>query len=131
MRAFIGFGNDYSEQEVDFGRYVVGIKGDFFDRVLRLNLTGFVTKFKQLEFGVFFPNPNVASGQETAQLNIGAATTKGIELEATLNPAEGFSVNLGMTYAINRRATLVTQLGVGLSPDAPDFSLTFKLPYAF
>ncbi|MFN7111057.1 MAG: TonB-dependent receptor domain-containing protein [Brevundimonas sp.] len=29
-RAFIGFGNDYSEQEVDFGRYVVGIKGDFF-----------------------------------------------------------------------------------------------------
>ena len=30
VRAFIGFGNDYSEQEVDFGRYVVGIKGDFF-----------------------------------------------------------------------------------------------------
>lgn len=29
-RAFIGFGNDHSEQEVDFGRYVVGIKGDFF-----------------------------------------------------------------------------------------------------
>lgn len=41
------------------------------------------------------------------------------------------TLNLGMTYAINRRATLVTQLGVGLSPDAPDFSLTFKLPYAF
>ncbi|MDO9608961.1 MAG: TonB-dependent receptor [Brevundimonas sp.] len=30
VRAFIGFGNDHSEQEVDFGRYVVGIKGDFF-----------------------------------------------------------------------------------------------------
>ncbi|WP_245159427.1 TonB-dependent receptor domain-containing protein [Brevundimonas intermedia] len=30
VRAFIGFGNDNSEQEVDFGRYVVGIKGDFF-----------------------------------------------------------------------------------------------------
>lgn len=29
VRAFIGFGNDYSEQEVDFGRYVAGIKGDF------------------------------------------------------------------------------------------------------
>ncbi len=28
-RAFIGFGNDHSEQEVDFGRYVAGIKGDF------------------------------------------------------------------------------------------------------
>ncbi|WAC59370.1 TonB-dependent receptor domain-containing protein [Brevundimonas sp. SL130] len=30
VRAFIGFGNDHSEQEVDFGRYVVGIKGDLF-----------------------------------------------------------------------------------------------------
>jgi iron complex outermembrane receptor protein len=29
VRAFIGFGNDRSEQEVDFGRYVVGLKGDF------------------------------------------------------------------------------------------------------
>lgn len=40
------------------------------------------------------------------------------------------TLNLGMTYAINRHATLVTQLGVGLTPDAPDFSLSFKLPYA-
>ncbi|KIC60560.1 TonB-dependent receptor [Brevundimonas nasdae] len=30
VRAFIGFGNDYSEQEVDFGRYVAGVKGNFF-----------------------------------------------------------------------------------------------------
>jgi len=30
VRAFIGFGNDYSEQEVDFSRYVAGIKGNFF-----------------------------------------------------------------------------------------------------
>jgi iron complex outermembrane recepter protein len=30
VRAFIGYGNNHSEQEVDFGRYVAGIKGDFF-----------------------------------------------------------------------------------------------------
>ena len=29
VRAFIGFGNDTSSQEVDFNRYVAGIKGDF------------------------------------------------------------------------------------------------------
>jgi len=29
VRAFIGFGNDVSKQEVDFNRYVAGIKGDF------------------------------------------------------------------------------------------------------
>ncbi|MGH7028396.1 TonB-dependent receptor plug domain-containing protein [Brevundimonas sp.] len=30
VRAFIGFGNDHAEQEVDFSRYVAGVKGDFF-----------------------------------------------------------------------------------------------------
>lgn len=78
--------------------FEAGIKGDFFDRVLRLNLTGFVTKFKQLEFGVFFPSDKVASGQETAQLNIGAATTKGLELEATLKPTQNFRLSANIGY---------------------------------
>jgi iron complex outermembrane receptor protein len=30
VRGFIGFGNDTSKQEVEFNRYVTGIKGDFF-----------------------------------------------------------------------------------------------------
>lgn len=78
--------------------FEAGFKGDFFDNLLRLNLTGFVTKFKQLEFGVFFPNPNVASGQETAQLNIGSATTKGLELEATLKPTRDFRLSANVGY---------------------------------
>ncbi len=78
--------------------YELGFKGDFFDNLLRLNVTGFYTKFKQLEFGVFFPNPNVASGQETAQLNIGAATTKGLEFEATLKPTQNFRLSANVGY---------------------------------
>ena len=78
--------------------FEAGIKGDFFDRLLRLNLTGFVTKFKELEFGVFVPNPDVPSGQETTQQNIGAATTKGIELEATLRPSQNFRLSANVGY---------------------------------
>ncbi|WP_243733142.1 transporter [Luteimonas yindakuii] len=37
--------------------------------------------------------------------------------------------NLGVTHALNPNTTLVGILGIGLTPDAPDFSLTFKLPY--
>lgn len=37
--------------------------------------------------------------------------------------------NLGVTYALNQHATLVSSLGIGLTPDAPDFSLVFKVPY--
>ncbi len=38
--------------------------------------------------------------------------------------------NLGVTYALNPHATMVGLLGIGLTPDAPDFSLGFKIPYS-
>ncbi|MDG4868144.1 hypothetical protein P8631_09045 [Guyparkeria sp. 1SP6A2] len=38
--------------------------------------------------------------------------------------------NLGLTYALTKKATLVTTLGVGLTPDAPDFTLGIRVPYA-
>ena len=37
--------------------------------------------------------------------------------------------NLGVTYAMNPHATMVGLLGIGLTPDAPDFSLGLKVPY--
>jgi hypothetical protein len=38
--------------------------------------------------------------------------------------------NLGVTYALNPHATVVGLLGIGLTPDAPDFSLGFRVPYS-
>lgn len=78
--------------------FELGMKGDFFDRLLRLNLTGFITKYKDLEFGVFIPNPDVSSGQETMQSNIGKATAKGIELEATLRPTQNLRLHANIGY---------------------------------
>ncbi|WP_197490450.1 hypothetical protein [Halothiobacillus diazotrophicus] len=43
--------------------------------------------------------------------------------------ANAATFNLGMTYALNKRTTLVTTLGVGLTPDAPDFTLGIKIPF--
>lgn len=43
--------------------------------------------------------------------------------------ANAASLNLGVTYALNQHTTLVTLLGIGLTPDAPDFTLAFKIPY--
>jgi hypothetical protein len=42
--------------------------------------------------------------------------------------ANAATLNLGVTYALDRHTTLVTQLGVGLTADAPDFTLSFKIP---
>jgi len=43
--------------------------------------------------------------------------------------ANAATLNLGVTYALNQHATFVSLLGIGLTPDAPDFSLAFKVPY--
>ncbi len=43
--------------------------------------------------------------------------------------ANAATLNLGITYALNRNTTLVSQLGIGLTPDAPDFTLAFRIPY--
>lgn len=43
--------------------------------------------------------------------------------------ANAATFNFGLTYALGRRTTLVTNFGIGLTPDAPDFSLTLRLPF--
>lgn len=39
--------------------------------------------------------------------------------------------NLGMTYALTDRLTMVPNLSIGLTPDATNFSLSVKFPYYF
>jgi hypothetical protein len=41
------------------------------------------------------------------------------------------TLNLGVTYAMSKHATWVALLGIGLTPDAPDFTLDVKVPYQF
>lgn len=45
--------------------------------------------------------------------------------------ANAATFNMGVTYALNQHTTMVTLLGIGLTPDAPDYTLTFKIPYMF
>ena len=56
----------------------------------------------------------------------GSAWTKVIGSDAT-----AAMFNLGVTHALSRRVTVVGVLGIGLTPDAPDFSLGIKVPYGF
>ncbi|WP_410763852.1 transporter [Guyparkeria sp.] len=37
--------------------------------------------------------------------------------------------DLGLTYALTPKSTIVTTLGIGLTQDAPDFSLGVRVPY--
>lgn len=37
----------------------------------------------------------------------------------------------GLTYALGEKLSMSTSIGIGLTPDAPDFSLGIKFPYRF
>lgn len=82
--------------------FEAGVKGDFFDRALRVNLAVFQTKFRNLQFPVFFANPNVATGQETAEQNIGVATTRGVEFETTYRTLDDWVFSLNGGYLFQR-----------------------------
>ncbi len=45
--------------------------------------------------------------------------------------ANSSQFNLGLTYALSDHETMITSLGIGLSPDAPDFQINVKFPYTF
>jgi hypothetical protein len=38
---------------------------------------------------------------------------------------------MGVTYAVTPHTTLVKMLGIGMTPDAPNYMLNFKIPYMF
>ena len=58
----------------------LGMKGDFLDGRLRLNIAVFNTEFEDLQRNQVLPLP-IAPYQETVKVNAGKSTNKGIEIE--------------------------------------------------
>ncbi len=81
--------------------FEVGVKTELLGGRLRTNVSAFYTKYEDLAFEVFFPNPNNPTGQETASQNIGKATVKGLEVEVTAVPVDGLTLqgSLGLLDA--------------------------------
>jgi len=73
--------------------FEVGVKSELFDRRLRLNLTGFYVKYKDLQKQLNVPLiVNGQSNQVTIFVNAASATVKGIEAEATAKLFDGFTL---------------------------------------
>ncbi len=76
--------------------FEVGLKSQFFDNRVRLNLAGFYTNYNNLQVTRFFQPENAGFGQFITE-NAGKAHLKGIEVEYTVLLTEDFEV--GGTYA--------------------------------
>lgn len=79
----------YDPERAD--NYEVGIKTEWLDRRLQINVNGFWMIVDGLQQGFIRPAPD-AGGQETVIANIGEVTNKGFELEVTAVPTDGLTL---------------------------------------
>ena len=80
----------YDSEEVD--SYEIGIRSDWFDGLLRANITGFYMDYTNLQVQEF-------TGTQFVVFNVPDAQSVGVEAEFFSNPMEGLDVNLSVTYA--------------------------------
>ena len=114
-----------------------GFKGEFFDRMLRLNASAYHTWVKDRQATV----PNTSSGASCSPVLIAAGFTpgtcpvglfvynlpgttkvKGFEVEATLNPAEGLTLTANYSYNDPKPST-------GEKTRAPKENFAFSVQY--
>lgn len=80
----------YLEPET-VGSLEAGVKGLFFDRALRLNITAFYSRFKNFQVSAFDANGL------SLLTNADKVETKGIEVNSTLRLGRGFAINYNAT----------------------------------
>ena len=92
--------------------YEVGFKSDFFDRRVRLNGAAFLNHYNDIILGkAVCPESSLPSPCLRPD-NIGAATVKGFELEASVYPMEGLSFD-GSVAVLDFEYTSPTVAGPG------------------
>ena len=94
------------EQAVPFNpetldAYEIGLKTDLFDRRLRLNVAAFINNYKNMIFSNTAPtivDGVVLSPVNGTPVNAGDGRFKGVELEASLRPIDGLTIDGNVSY---------------------------------
>ena len=90
----ISFTNPPSRPEV-LDAYEVGVKSELFDRMLRLNVSGFYYDYKDIQLRTTAP-PAPAGG--SILLNAASAHIKGVDVDFEFAPVRGLMINGGLEY---------------------------------
>jgi iron complex outermembrane receptor protein len=105
--------------------YEVGFKSDFFDRRVRLNGAAFYNDYKDIIF-ILSACPSSPCIRPT---NVGKAKVKGFELETTIFPVDGLSLDGSLSY-IDVKYNKASVAPAGLHGDET-FPYTPKWTYSF
>ena len=80
--------------------YEVGLKTDFFDRRVRLNVAAFLNKYSEIQ-STASPCPGVAPPNDVpsaCRINLGSADIKGVEIELFAEPVDGFTIDASLSH---------------------------------
>jgi len=109
--------------------YELGFKSDFFDRRVRLNGAVFYNDYAD----IIFQLSACPSSPCLRPTNVGEAKVKGFELETTIYPVDGLSLDGSVSYIdINYDAASVAPAGLNGSetfPYTPDWTYSFGIQY--
>lgn len=103
--------------------YEIGAKTEFFDRMVRLNVAGYIMDRTdtQVDFNFFIPQSNgtVRNTLETVNAE-GTTKIRGVEADLTVRPVDGLSMGLSYAYTYTKvppaRNTVQEQLNASLTP---------------
>lgn len=97
--------------------FEVGAKTDLFDRLLRLNVAGFVNNYRDLQGSV---TKMGAVRAENITTNIAAAKIYGFEVETLLRPAAGFTLGANIAYLHARYTDFCADTDGAFTNGAPE-----------
>jgi iron complex outermembrane receptor protein len=104
--------------------YEVGVKSDFFDKHMRVNLAGFFNQYKDIVMTVSMcPAPSTPAPC-FMPINAGAANVMGGELEAVVTPVKGLGIDGSLSY-LNFQYQSISAAG-----ESSGIKVSMKGPYA-
>ncbi len=131
----IGFGPE------ELVSYELGIRTDLLDDRLRLNVTGFISDYTDIQLGVSEcpvadDAPPGSATPCAGRINGGDARYEGIEVELFAEPADGFNIDASLSYIDSRFTSLLptaefgpTNLGGIERDDPPGGTPKFKFNF--
>ena len=93
--------------------YEVGLKSDWLDRRIRLNVSGFIAKYKDLQLDI---SASAADASLADTFNVGRATVKGIEADLTIAPVRDLSFQANYAYTTSRIRDVAAPAGSIFDP---------------
>lgn len=93
--------------------YEIGVKSDFFDRRVRLNISAFYDDYSAIQ-ETRLSCPELGITFCSLVVNAGNARTKGLEVEAFARPVDGLQIDASYSYLDFQFKKINPQTGIGL-----------------